>query len=585
MFTNRYYTYALAAALVGLICCGLLFGLVRRFEDKATENRFMAQASQAAAAMESEVELFVNVLKSLSDLHGISDRINQDIFGEFVEKGLVYHKDILTVFCWAPLIERDQRLPFERAMQQAGYRGFSVVEPRDHGGAGRAAVRDFYVPVSYIEPTDVDTMLPGYDLAFAMPNRAAIKALIDGHDVYAGARIRLRVNHQPMEGRFIFAPINLATSGAPSGIAGVVTAVLQPDKIIRRVLKNPDQFDLHVAIYENTPADENELMLLRQFGSKKEAPGEGVRSALVYSRDITFAGMSWRIVCRPSGAFLQETKSYLSWLSLLVGILITLFITFQMVSLAGRTIQIEGKVARRTLQLNTANEALTSEISRRKGLEREILDISNREKQRLGRDIHDSLGQKLSGLLYLSKALIKTLTDEHSDSVATAKTLNEQLKETTSQARMIARGLSPIDLSGGGLSAALRRLLEETAQIYRLQHLFEAPPCADDISGVVANQLYQIAQEAVNNAVKHAAPTSITVRILSERVGSHDMLLAVEDDGKGFQESSENRGMGTQIMQYRADVIGGSISVHSQPGSGTTVECRFSLSQQTGTLV
>jgi signal transduction histidine kinase len=227
---------------------------------------------------------------------------------------------------------------------------------------------------------------------------------------------------------------------------------------------------------------------------------------------------------------------------------------------------LEERVRLRTL-------ALTDEIAERERLEREILDVSERERRRIGRDLHDSLGQLLTGTALAGQVLEEKLV---SKSIAEARdvtrivTLVEQGIELT---RSLARGLDPIEIEGGGLAEGLRELAAKTSEILstRCEYLPGAPVTVTD--GVTATHLYRIAQEAITNAIKHGHAGRIVVRL----DGARDRVrLTVEDNGVGIADPcARGNGMGLRIMAHRAAVMGGTFEVRAEPSGGTTVLCEM----------
>ncbi len=215
------------------------------------------------------------------------------------------------------------------------------------------------------------------------------------------------------------------------------------------------------------------------------------------------------------------------------------------------------------------------DISERKRLQHEVLEISSRERRRIGHDLHDGLGQYLSGIAFKAKCLEEALHADASGSETAAKELVRLLNNAVSQARTLARGLDPVEAEVGGLVPALHKLADESAKLFSLDCRFESnvPEVALDTG--VALHLFRIAQEAITNAARHGNAPRITVRLY---VGISDVRLEVEDNGCGFAVGQRTEaGLGLRTMQYRADTIGASFQVQSGPGEGTGVECVLPL--------
>jgi len=239
--------------------------------------------------------------------------------------------------------------------------------------------------------------------------------------------------------------------------------------------------------------------------------------------------------------------------------------------------ELEDRVKRRTNAFRAANEKLRSEIAERRRLEKQILHISEREQQRIGRDLHDDLGQRLAGIAYMSQVLSKNLEKTESPEAPQARKITGLLEEALTLTRLLARGLHPVALKTGGLSAALADLAERTTEMFDVNCHFDAPVNEPVLNESTATHLYRIAQEAVTNALNHGKATDGGVTLSSHL---DHAILSVRDNGIGMPKNEEDaKGMGLRIMNYRADVIGAFIKVSSSDtGRGTTLLCSVSCS-------
>jgi PAS domain S-box-containing protein len=217
---------------------------------------------------------------------------------------------------------------------------------------------------------------------------------------------------------------------------------------------------------------------------------------------------------------------------------------------------------------------IVRDITRKLELEREILAISDREQRRLGQDLHDDLCGQLAGTEFLIQTLAADLAAQGSKAARRAREICRMVQQTMTKTRDLARGLSPVRLEAEGLTEALRELAVRIKRVFGIRCQFQcnAPVLVSDHR--VAMHLYRIAQEAVGNAIKHGQASRIEI-VLSEQ--GQRLQLAVHDNGAGMPADSFRRnGMGLQIMHYRAEVIGGSVSIQTKPGQGTTVICTVS---------
>jgi PAS domain S-box-containing protein len=211
------------------------------------------------------------------------------------------------------------------------------------------------------------------------------------------------------------------------------------------------------------------------------------------------------------------------------------------------------------------------DITERRRLEQEILQISELEQRRIGQDLHDGLCQHLAAVELMSQILAQKLERRSKADAARAAEVARQVREAISQTRLLARGLSPVVLESEGLMSALEELAENTQKMFRTRCRFqcEAPVLVDDHA--VATHLYRIAQEAVSNAIRHGKAKEI---LLELRFEGDRILLRVTDDGVGLpRDLGKARGMGLRIMQYRAGMIGGSLRLERMERGGTQVSC------------
>ena len=217
---------------------------------------------------------------------------------------------------------------------------------------------------------------------------------------------------------------------------------------------------------------------------------------------------------------------------------------------------------------------IMADIRDRKRSEHYLAELANNERQRLGRDLHDTLGQQLTGIGMLTQALKERLLKKTSTTDVLAR-LESTVEETKIQLRNILEGLSPVALDARGLAVALSELAEKA----RLEHGIDCRlDCDASISvadNFIATQFYYIAREAVHNAVVHARPRKIEIRFTCK----NGFCLAVADDGCGLPDAATNsHGMGLHIMRYRSGLIGAVLNIRSPSAGGTLVVCELSPS-------
>jgi signal transduction histidine kinase len=214
-----------------------------------------------------------------------------------------------------------------------------------------------------------------------------------------------------------------------------------------------------------------------------------------------------------------------------------------------------------------------TDLSARKLMERQVAEISDREQRRIGQDLHDTLCQQLVSISFATELLREKLARYKLPEAAQAGHIAEMVNDGISQARHLARGFYPVRLEVEGLASALEELAETTQARDHVtcQFLCEEQILIHDT--VAGNNLYRIAQEAINNALKHGH-----CKVISIGLGAVDeeVTLTVKDDGVGFPDGREySSGMGLHIMNYRAKMIGASLDIRRGAGGGTIVICSF----------
>jgi two-component system sensor kinase FixL len=211
------------------------------------------------------------------------------------------------------------------------------------------------------------------------------------------------------------------------------------------------------------------------------------------------------------------------------------------------------------------------DITDRKRLEQEILEISDRERQRLGQDLHDGLCQHLAGIELMSQVLEQKLAPKSKADAARVAEIAGHVREAIGQTRLLARGLFPVTLESEGLKSALEELAVNTEKIFGIKCRLVSRGEMKLFDLAAATHLYRIAQEAVSNAFKHGKAKEVTLELDFE---PERVSLSVRDNGMGFsREAAKNKGMGLRIMRYRAGMLGGTLAVEPNGNGGTRVVC------------
>ncbi|HEY0339362.1 MAG TPA: PAS domain S-box protein [Steroidobacteraceae bacterium] len=226
--------------------------------------------------------------------------------------------------------------------------------------------------------------------------------------------------------------------------------------------------------------------------------------------------------------------------------------------------------------------AVLNDVTERKQLEREIIEIANREQQRIGSDLHDGLGQELTGIALMLKGVVSQLRKEGSTSAGDVEEVIGLVNSAIDSTRTLARGLSPVGSGRGDLGAAIQTLGTRIGERFGVRVVCEldfAEPLR--LSETAAAHVYRVVQEALTNVVRHSDAREVTIRL---RTSDNELHLQVDDDGKGFARTPMDRagGLGLKIMRYRAQMLGGDLVIESTPSGGTSVRCSCPLDLTVG---
>jgi PAS domain S-box-containing protein len=241
----------------------------------------------------------------------------------------------------------------------------------------------------------------------------------------------------------------------------------------------------------------------------------------------------------------------------------------------GSLLPMQGRLSQLQLGDTRYLVVVFTDITSRKQLEREVLQMATQVQQRVGGDLHEGLGQQLSGIAMMLqglKARAVDLAPQLSDELEQVVTL---INGAVTRTRLLARGLSPVRASAQGVAEGFEELVNNVLEVYgqRVRLSMDLPPDLNADENSVMN-LFHIAQEAVENSARHAAATDIHISV---RATGSDLELQVIDDGVGFEPSkvsSAGAGMGLRMMRFRAEMARGYLSIESRPGHGARLRCR-----------
>lgn len=211
-------------------------------------------------------------------------------------------------------------------------------------------------------------------------------------------------------------------------------------------------------------------------------------------------------------------------------------------------------------------------IVERVEFEREIARISQEERRRIGRELHDTLSQQLTGIGMLARSLEQKLEDKGDPQAGRARTLIDNIQDAHTKLRAIARGLNPVDVNATTLSSAIAEFAEQTTRTFGVRCKLIDESALEVQDDFTANQLFLLVREAVHNAAKHSGADVIRIEVTP--LSEHAMRIGVHDDGRGFDTGgSAHEGMGLRTLRYRARLLGARFRIESAPGEGTSVIC------------
>lgn len=267
--------------------------------------------------------------------------------------------------------------------------------------------------------------------------------------------------------------------------------------------------------------------------------------------------------------------------ALLIGLMLLLdrFHAMLLHALAAQQ-QATDNLRRESAERADALRKLEHAIAERRRLERELAQIGDEERRRLGQDVHDGVCQQITGALLRCQALERRLARGEQLPTADLHALSILLKEAIDEAHAVAQGLQPLESEPGAVVRALRALVQRTQAGSGLECQFAANGETAVPDPIVAQHLYRIAQEAMSNAVRHAHAAHIHLALSGD---DHVYTLQVEDDGSGLPTATGNGGLGMRTMAYRAEMIGGTLTVDASLHGGVRVTCRVPISSSADT--
>lgn len=211
------------------------------------------------------------------------------------------------------------------------------------------------------------------------------------------------------------------------------------------------------------------------------------------------------------------------------------------------------------------------DITRRRQLQREVISVSDKERQRIGQDLHDILASHLSGTAMMTQGLAQKVEDGREIGEDEIREISDLIQDASEQARKLSHSLMPLEVHGDDLLEGFENLARRQEDMTDVTCTFETRGSLPALDPEIASHLYRITSEAVNNAIKHGHPDRLDLRLRME----DDLLsLVVQDDGVGIPDDApDDSALGLNMMQYRADLIGARLTIDSGENGGTVVQC------------
>jgi len=236
---------------------------------------------------------------------------------------------------------------------------------------------------------------------------------------------------------------------------------------------------------------------------------------------------------------------------------------------------LELRVEQRTAALREANQMLRDVLEERKRLEAELLEIAENERRRIGFDLHDDLGQKLTGMLLLARALEQRLSREGHKEADEVRRICELIEQSVSHTHNLAHHFSSIDATGGDLADVMSGLAATVEKMFGIPCECtlkgEIPPLPENTSA----QFYKIAQEAISNAIKHGKASCVWISVTTSQ---QKLVVTIKNDGIPFSPPANPKArMGLRTMNYRANTVGATFEIKPNQKNGTIVTCVLPL--------
>ncbi len=567
--------------IVSIICIGALlsavtFHVIRDKELQSIKSSFKLDTEDRINAIKKEVENNLDLVRGVNSLYRSSREVTRDEFREFIK--FTIDSSTIQAIEWIPRIPHSDRDAYEEKARTDAYPDFRFTEQDTAGNMVRAGVRKEYFPVYFLEPLNDNKHIMGLDLSSDTVQMEALNKSIDTGEMAATPLIPLIQLKGKHYGFRVFLPVYLKHTPADTAslrrknLIGFVTGVFHISAMVENTYTYLKEKGINIDIYDKD-GHEKERFLYSHLSGPATSEDQAIirhKNILQTSRTINIGDREWVIKARCFPEYTDHARDWHAW-----SVSISIFLFTCLLSA-----YIKNNI-KRTIQISELADNLSREITARKQVEKAIIEVEERERRRIGHDLHDDLGQRLTGISFRTQGLENRLRKRFIPEAEDASRITSLIDSAKEQVKYLTCGLSPmVEKSDGNLLLVIKELVSNIKSIYRIPCLLKCDKTISVTDKTLVRQLYRIAQEAANNAVKHAKPDSIEIHITKD---NDEITMTIKDDGAGIALPVRKSGMGLEIMKYRAGMINASLIIRRDIVKGTLVTCIFSEKRENRT--
>jgi signal transduction histidine kinase len=565
--------------LGGLIVSTVIFGVLEEQEQKLIKIQFGDLADNRLQTIEDTLARRLAALDWIGAFYASSREVEPSEFKTFTRLALGDYPD-LEMLGWAPRVTAAERSAHEDEMRREGHAGYQIRQWIPPGGPAPAGKPQAYFPLAYVQPSEKDSELLGYDLGSQPDVLAAIKRTqkTKQRTVVLAGFPDARGKFSPKLYLLKYARTTLlsvpGSAPSPGESEGVILGVVDLQMTVDGALKDFSPEGVDIYLFEETAPDRTRLIASRPSALRNLPIRELISlpkepAGICYRGSLAAADCRWEAYCTPTDVFLQKQATAAPWTALAVGIAFTVLITVCLSLLLGWNHRAEALVQRRT-----------AELLREQQLLRHLLDLQERDRKLTAFEIHDGLAQLITGATMKLQALEARGEPLPVSAAGLAHEALQLTDEANREARRLIGGLQPPMLEESGIVPALEYLVEELRRRHATEIEFHAELSRPRLAPPLESALFRIAQESLNNAVRHSRSPRVLVELRST---DGVVRLRVQDWGAGFDPDHVGGDhFGLRGIRERARLLGGTATVQSVPGQGTTITVELPLEGQFG---